>query len=96
MFRNLIKCSAVETNDSVLVSVNRTEKSCSTKSTITTHPDTMAAEICQVDKLTLNSARIFGSPWNNQQYSYHYIKLIKMPLNIYTHTHTHTVLFFFF
>ncbi|KAJ0039103.1 hypothetical protein Pint_24131 [Pistacia integerrima] len=72
MFRNLIKCGAVETNDSVLVSVNRADKSCSTKSTNTNHPDTRAAAICQVERIG-GSARIFGTPWNNQhnqQYSY--------------------------
>ncbi|KAJ0095541.1 hypothetical protein Patl1_17313 [Pistacia atlantica] len=72
MFRNLIKCGAVETNDSVLVSVNRADKSCSTKSANTNHPDTRAAAICQVERIG-GSARIFGTPWNNQhnqQYSY--------------------------
>ncbi|XP_044466589.1 protein SOSEKI 1-like [Mangifera indica] len=44
MFRNWIKCGAVETKDSVLVSVNRADKACSTKSTNATHPDKMAAE----------------------------------------------------
>lgn len=81
MFRNWIKCGAVETKDSVLVSVNRADKACSTKSTNATHPDKMAAVICQGDKYG-GSARIFGTPWNNQQYSHRYIELNRITFNI--------------
>ncbi|KAK7323887.1 hypothetical protein VNO77_27387 [Canavalia gladiata] len=67
MFRNLITCGTVETNDAALVLMNPAQK------IINKEPNNMPerkAEICREDKLG-GSARCFGTSWNhhqNQQY----------------------------
>ncbi|KAL7234040.1 hypothetical protein ACSBR1_017608 [Camellia fascicularis] len=74
MFRSFITCGAVDTNDSVMVMINRRDKKSSScyepiskmheNSSISTDDNT--AEICKEDKLG-GSERVFGTPWINQQ-----------------------------
>ncbi|KAI8026013.1 Protein UPSTREAM OF FLC [Camellia lanceoleosa] len=74
MFRSFIRCGAVDTNDSVMVMINRRDKKSSScyepiikmheNSSIST--DNSTAEICKEDKLG-GSERVFGTPWINQQ-----------------------------
>ncbi|KAJ4711724.1 Protein UPSTREAM OF FLC [Melia azedarach] len=64
MLRNLMKCGAVDTNDAVIVTVNRADKTCLAKSVSISDP---GAVICRGEKLG-GSARVFGTPWNNNQH----------------------------
>ncbi|KAK4841822.1 hypothetical protein QYF36_011022 [Acer negundo] len=67
MFRNWITCGGVDTNDAVLVTVNRTDK---TTPTSTDMPDCRAVIYRDGDKLG-GSCRVFGSPWNKQHHQQH-------------------------
>lgn len=69
MFRNLITCGAVDTNDTVLVMLNRANKtSSSDKSTRWSSQDIIKADpICKADhKRRSGSAGVFGTCWNSQ------------------------------
>ncbi|KAL5760595.1 hypothetical protein ACOSP7_019109 [Xanthoceras sorbifolium] len=68
MLRNWIKCGAVDTNDAVLVTVNRADKtSPSTDKSITNLPDCRTVINHDGNKLG-GSGRVFGTPWNNQHH----------------------------
>ncbi|CAL9003968.1 unnamed protein product [Prunus brigantina] len=69
MFRNLITCGAVDTNDAVLVMLNRASKTTSSdKSTRWSSQDIIKADrICKADhKRRSGSAGVFGTCWNSQ------------------------------
>ncbi|XP_022872462.1 uncharacterized protein LOC111391461 isoform X2 [Olea europaea var. sylvestris] len=67
IFKNLISCGAVDTNDSAVVMINRKNKPflnmCSSD-----QDNVLSAEICKRDKLG-GSQRIFGTSWNQQQWN---------------------------
>lgn len=72
MLRNLITCGPVDTNDAVLVALN---KSSSKYPTNKSHDK---AEICKGETFG-GSSRVFGAPWNQpqqQQHSAWYNKLL--------------------
>ncbi|CAI9764933.1 unnamed protein product [Fraxinus pennsylvanica] len=65
IFKNLISCGAVDSNDSAVVKINRKNKPflnmCSSDQN-----NVLSAEICKRDKLG-GSQTIFGTSWNQQQ-----------------------------
>ncbi|KAJ7949072.1 Protein UPSTREAM OF FLC [Quillaja saponaria] len=63
MFRNLITCGTVDTNETAVVMLNRADKTGAEKTNLI-HDH--KAEICKGDKLG-GSARHFGTSWNHQQ-----------------------------
>ncbi|CAA2956720.1 Hypothetical predicted protein [Olea europaea subsp. europaea] len=67
IFKNLISCGAVDTNDSAVVMINRKNKPflnmCSSD-----QDNVLPAEICKRDKLG-GSQRIFETSWNQQQWN---------------------------
>ncbi|XP_073224416.1 protein SOSEKI 1 isoform X2 [Cicer arietinum] len=68
VFRNLISCGTVETNDASLILRNTAHK------IVPKEPNNMLAkggEICKEDKLG-GSARCFGTPWNYHDQNEHY------------------------
>lgn len=70
LFRNLITCGAVDTNDSAMVSINRRNKPSLNKnlsSSIKQDDESyVAKELQKGDKLG-GSQRIFGTKWNQQR-----------------------------
>ncbi|CAK9185225.1 unnamed protein product [Ilex paraguariensis] len=66
MFRNLITCGAVDTNDSAMVMFNRRNRA--SLSIPTGERCSNSSEIVKRETLG-GSERIFGTPWNQQQHS---------------------------
>ncbi|KAA8520311.1 hypothetical protein F0562_014567 [Nyssa sinensis] len=66
MFRNLIKCGAVDTNDSAMVLLTRSHKNSLNESA--NKPNKKTPEICTGGKLG-GSERIFGTSWNQHHHS---------------------------
>ncbi|XP_015071709.1 protein UPSTREAM OF FLC [Solanum pennellii] len=63
IFRNLITCGAVDTNDSGIIPLkkNKTSSAAAGEKTVS-----FSSEICKADKIG-GSQRIFGTAWNQQQ-----------------------------
>uniref|UniRef100_A0A5B7AWE6 SOSEKI DIX-like domain-containing protein n=1 Tax=Davidia involucrata TaxID=16924 RepID=A0A5B7AWE6_DAVIN len=66
MFRNLIKCGAVDTNEAAMIMINRRNKNSLNVSTNNMKKET--AEICKGDKLG-GSERNFGISWNQHNHT---------------------------
>ncbi|KAM3357801.1 protein SOSEKI 1 [Capsicum galapagoense] len=60
IFRNLITCGAVDTNDAGIVPLRKNKTSLSSDKTVS-----FSSEICKADKIG-GSQRIFGTSWNQQ------------------------------
>ncbi|XP_019070945.2 protein SOSEKI 1 isoform X2 [Solanum lycopersicum] len=66
IFRNLITCGAVDTNDSGIIPLKKNKTSSAAAAAAGEKTVSFSSEICKADKIG-GSQRIFGTAWNQQQ-----------------------------